>query len=155
MPGNIDHDGDPTISVVSCTILRYHTLKGVLDDVACQMLRPLEVIVIDQTPESHRDPAFYDEYKSKMNLRVEWAEARGLAAARNLGLTLASGDIVVFVDDDIRFGPDFLEAHMGAYKSRLADAVTGLVTYNVGPPARVCVPASLTPLDTWEMGSGR
>lgn len=47
---------------------------------------------------------------------------RGRAAARNLGLSRAGGDLVVFLDDDMELVPGFLRAHRD-FHERNANAV--------------------------------
>jgi GT2 family glycosyltransferase len=53
---------------------------------------------------------------------VRQDENRGRAAARNLGLSRAGGDLVVFLDDDMELAPGFLRAHR-EFHERNADAV--------------------------------
>jgi glycosyltransferase involved in cell wall biosynthesis len=45
--------------------------------------------------------------------RLRWVllEKRGAAAARNAGAVLATGDLLVFIDDDIEASPDLIAAH--------------------------------------------
>jgi glycosyltransferase involved in cell wall biosynthesis len=50
-------------------------------------------------------------------LRVLEQENRGLAAARNTGLFAARGDIVVFLDDDVRAVPGLLRTHVERHRS--------------------------------------
>lgn len=40
---------------------------------------------------------------------------KGRAAARNMGAAAAAGNILVFLDDDILIGPDFLNRHLQAH----------------------------------------
>src|SRR4051794_9529447 len=51
-------------------------------------------------------------------------ENRGLAAARNRGAAEASGDILVFLDDDMICEPDLVQQH-ARFHGQGADAVTG------------------------------
>ncbi len=44
--------------------------------------------------------------------------------ARNLGLSRATGEVIVFVDDDLVVPPGFLEAHVGAHAATGADRPT-------------------------------
>ena len=56
------------------------------------------------------------EIVAKLNIEaaVLRTEGEGRSAARNLGAMAASGEILVFLDDDILVGPDFLESHLRA-----------------------------------------
>jgi glycosyltransferase involved in cell wall biosynthesis len=42
--------------------------------------------------------------------------ARGAGGARNRGASAASGDLLVFMDDDIEAGPDLVGAHVAAHR---------------------------------------
>jgi len=49
-----------------------------------------------------------------------------LTKARNEGIRQAKGDVIVFVDDDTTFEPDFLTHHLHAHRNG-ADVVQGRV----------------------------
>lgn len=70
-----------------------------------------EVVVIDDgcTDET---PAYLAGYTGPLKLRgVRNPANRGRAAARNAGLRVAGGELVVFLDDDMEVVPEFLAAH--------------------------------------------
>jgi glycosyltransferase involved in cell wall biosynthesis len=54
-------------------------------------------------------------------------EGRERSAARNAGARVAEGEIVVFLDDDISVGYDFLEGHLAAQKEWPGALVVGPV----------------------------
>lgn len=58
---------------------------------------------------------------------------RGAAAARNRGARAASGDVLLFLDDDMHAAPDLLDAHDAA-RAAGADAVLGHVPLHPGAP---------------------
>jgi GT2 family glycosyltransferase len=66
--------------------------------------------------------------------------ARGLNAARNTGVERSSGELVVFVDDDIRASPRWLEALIGAAAEHPGvDVFTGPIRASLeGPAPRAC-----------------
>jgi glycosyltransferase involved in cell wall biosynthesis/peptidoglycan/xylan/chitin deacetylase (PgdA/CDA1 family) len=57
----------------------------------------------------------------------------GAAAARNRGAAAAVGDIILFLDDDMRAAPDLLEAHEQRYRAG-ADAVMGHIPIDPQSP---------------------
>lgn len=74
----------------------------------------------------------------------EVAEDRtGLGYARNRGLKEASGDHVVFFDDDVEVDPDWLAAYGGALEEHGADCVVGPVHPLF---EKVPLPGYLTPI---------
>ncbi|HEX7880474.1 MAG TPA: glycosyltransferase, partial [Candidatus Eisenbacteria bacterium] len=72
-----------------------------------------EVIVIDDASPDDT-PAFLAGYTGPLTLRrVRQESNRGRAAARNAGLRIASGELIVFLDDDMEVVPGFVAAHVG------------------------------------------
>jgi GT2 family glycosyltransferase len=71
-----------------------------------------EVIVVDQS-----DDADADELRARIvalddsRVRIFRAARAGLPRARNVALDLATADHIVFIDDDVRLMPGFLDAH--------------------------------------------
>src|SRR5690348_15978672 len=102
----------PRISVVIATFNRHEKLFALLDDLEAQSLAmdQFEVRVVDDGSSvpvtvSPRSYALF----------VERQPNRGAAAARNKGASSARGDILVFVDDDMRLPREFLERHLHAH----------------------------------------
>jgi glycosyltransferase involved in cell wall biosynthesis len=87
------------VSVVICTRDRPRDLERCLESVARLDPQPLEVLVVDQGSEP-RLPAI-----QVPRVRHCPMNSRGLSRARNLGLELARGEIVAFLDDDCTVGP--------------------------------------------------
>ncbi|MDI6807390.1 MAG: glycosyltransferase [Candidatus Eisenbacteria bacterium] len=56
------------------------------------------------------------------------AETRGRAPSRNTGILRATGEIVVFLDDDMIVGPDFIQAHVTAQGDARKRVVIGNVS---------------------------
>lgn len=86
------------------------TLAAMFQSLSAQSFRDFDVVFVDdgstdRTPELLRD--FVAE--SGTQCRIVRQENRGVAAARNQGLTAVSGDYVGFVDADDRLEPDALE----------------------------------------------
>ena len=68
-----------------------------------------EVLVIDDGTWEPLDPLIA-RYSANLNLRLFRQQNRGPAIARNLGLRHATGDYIVFTDDDCRPAAGWLEA---------------------------------------------
>lgn len=88
--------------------------------------RPLQVVIVDQS-----DVPVFEEsgYPTDLNftLTYEHITVRGLPNARNVALTKATGDYLVFIDDDVVLDPHFIEEHIGQFSDAAIGAVAGRV----------------------------
>lgn len=85
------------ITVVIPTINRYSDLKNTVSFIRNQAYEPIEIIVIDQTPEELFKPL---ELNGQKLVHLRYSE-KSASGARNIGLAKASYDIVLFLDDDV------------------------------------------------------
>lgn len=95
-------------------------LRDCLDSLAVQTYRDLEVIVVsDHAPE--KDLKCISEYEERIPVKLyHLADNKtGVAAARNLGLDMATGDYIYFLDSD-----DYL------YENTIEELVTGALERN-------------------------
>lgn len=102
------------LSVVTPTHNKRNLLRRTLDSLGRQTLDAgdYEVVVVDDGS-TDGTAAMLAAYRPEYTLRVVEAESnRGRAAARNLGIAQARGEVVVFLDDDMELVPGFLEAHL-------------------------------------------
>ncbi|HBE21356.1 MAG TPA: glycosyltransferase [Cyanobacteria bacterium UBA11149] len=103
-------------------------LRDTLANVLEQDYPSFEIIVVDQTP-TH-DPqtqAYLEKLAGEKKIdwyRVNWASLPG---ARNYGVRRASGEIIVFIDDDIIMPPGYLAAHARNYSNPEIGTVAGRV----------------------------
>ena len=95
-------------------IIPVYNSYGFLKDLACQIAHQLtdetELIIIDDgsTDELKTDHSAFVHH-NKENL--------GVSAARNVGIKLAKGEYITFVDADDWVSDDFVEAILGAIKT--------------------------------------
>lgn len=118
-------EATPRVSVVIPTIDRYPWLSTVLDHLAAQTVTPHEVLVVDQTPLDRRQDLAADA-PAGLPLRVLTSEVAGQCTARNLALEAATGDLVLFLDDDDELPPDLLARHLARLAQTRADANCGI-----------------------------
>lgn len=98
------------VSVIIPTFNRAHSLHRILGSLSRQAL-PLsefEVIIVDDgstdlTPGIAAEPR-------PISIKYHRQENKGSAAARNAGADLATGKVLVFLDDDMIVDPDYLSA---------------------------------------------
>jgi GT2 family glycosyltransferase len=93
----------PRISVVVCTYNGAATIAECLEGCTALDYPNFEVLVIDDGSTDRTAELAVD-----FDVRVISTENRGLAAARNVGLRHARGEIVAYLDDDASPDPDWL-----------------------------------------------
>ena len=95
--------GPMKISLVICTRNRASQLRrslATLDEAAAPDA-PIEVIIIDNGSED-QTPDVVEQFiaTSKWDVRTSRAQRVGLGYARNCGITISRGELIVFTDDD-------------------------------------------------------
>ncbi|BAB76140.1 hormogonium polysaccharide biosynthesis glycosyltransferase HpsN [Anabaena sp. FACHB-709] len=106
----------PLISVVIPTYGREEILRDSIVDVLNQDYPKYEVLVVDQSPKHKPEIETYLEEVAAAGkvkwFRLDWASLPG---ARNYAIRRASGEIILFIDDDVKLKPGFLAAHAKNY----------------------------------------
>ncbi len=118
----------PLVSVVIPTLNRYDYLHDVLDDLARQTYKNMEVIVVDQSHPFR--PEFYEVWPFK--LKFWHQKERALWRARNEAIRTARGQYLLLYDDDSRVEPDWVEQHLKALDFFRADISSGVSLSQVG-----------------------
>ena len=116
---------NPPVTVIIATLNRDRPLCVTLEYFLLrEKYRPFEVIVIDQ---SDRHDQATTEFLAKIADRINYVRApyKSLTRARNHGVRLASGQIIIFVDDDTEPFMGFIAGHVAAYVSDRVWMVTG------------------------------
>lgn len=129
----------PRVSVVVCTYNGSKTLDGCLRSLERVNYPDYEVILVnDGSTDSVPEIAARYRY-----IRYHAQPNRGLSVARNTGLELAEGEIVVYTDDDCFVDEDWLYFLVGTLLDHDASAVGGpnFLPTKDGPVA-ACVSAS-------------
>lgn len=122
-----------SVSVILPTIDRYSYLEPLLLQLADQTVPPREVIVVDQTPSSHRRIDL-ENMAPDLPVLVSTLDEPGQSTARNLALKQATSEFVLFLDDDDEIGPELIESHLRQLTHGV-DAISGGVDdATAGPP---------------------
>lgn len=109
------------LSVVIATYRRASSLGRTLATIAKQSRLPDEVIVVDQSPAEEKiavEAVIRTAEKAGLTVRLIWSEVPSSTHARNLGLDSATGDWVVFSDDDV----DWPQAVTGEFIAKVGAA---------------------------------
>jgi phosphatidylinositol alpha-1,6-mannosyltransferase len=102
---------DDGVTVVVPTLNRGPYLVDTLKDLLAQTHRPIEILVVDQSVEEV--PALRSLARQHPDvISYHRVQFRGLPLARNYGWQHAKYEAIVFVDDDIRCGPELLSEHL-------------------------------------------
>ncbi len=123
-----------TVSIVIATKDRAELLDAALGSLRSQVdAPPTEIIVVDNGSRDHT-PSIARAHGA--NYAFVAQPNRG--KARNAGIARASGEIVLFVDDDVVTPPDFVAAHARAHASAPSTrlAVSGPIINVASPSAR-------------------
>ena len=116
------------ISIIIPTHQRCASVQLALQALAHQTLSPdaYEVIVcIDGSQDATQE--VLSRFPAPYKLHVIWQPKLGRAAARNAGMRLAVGDLLIFLDDDMEPAPGFLMAHLQAHAAGSQLGVLGAV----------------------------
>jgi glycosyltransferase involved in cell wall biosynthesis len=118
-------------SVVVCVYAeeRWPQIQMALRSVARQTVPPWQVIVVVDNNANLLD-RLESEYPD-LDVIPNKLE-RGLSGARNSGVAYAQGDIIVFLDDDARAEPGWLEALLASYEDDSVLGVGGMVLADWG-----------------------
>jgi GT2 family glycosyltransferase len=119
----------PFISVIIPTYGREEPLRDTISDVLAQDYPNFELLVVDQTPTHHTETQTYlqklAESKKIQWFRLDWSNLPG---ARNYAVERSHGDIILFIDDDVRLQSNYLRNHARNYlKNEKIGAVAGRV----------------------------
>ena len=99
------------VTVLIPTLYRYSYLRTVLRQLRTQTVKPHEIIVVDQTAVADRDTSIAQEFQD-LPLKIFYLGQAGQCTSRNLGLQHATGDYILFIDDDDEISDDLIESHL-------------------------------------------
>lgn len=122
----------PKISVVLGTYNQKETLRIVLEAYNNQQITDadFEVLVIDSSSPD-------GTYEMMCNLKTQYSfrplirENKGKTAARNEGISLANGDVILITDADMIPDPFLIQSHWDAHKESKEETCFEGVTYNM------------------------
>ena len=113
----------PKVSIVIPTLNRARVLAQAIDRIESQTISSdlYEVIVVDNASTDDTQSVLAQKRRQFRNLKFLLQSKPGAAPTRNAGLRQASGEIVLFIDNDILAEPDLIERHI-EYHGRYSDA---------------------------------
>lgn len=101
-------------SVVICTYERPEETKKLLVELQGQRYRDFEVLVICQGDKKDFEE-IKDSVKTAYPTKYFYEPVPNLPHARNVGIKEASGEIIIFLDDDVKPNENLIESHIINY----------------------------------------
>jgi GT2 family glycosyltransferase len=116
------------VSIVIPTYNRNKMLCHTIKNILLYRDQYYELIIVDQTREHDRETRlFLKKLKDEKKIIILNLSYPNLPNARNEGIKISSGDIVLFLDDDVEINEFFVPAHLSAYKNSNVGCATGCV----------------------------
>ncbi|MGN6136827.1 MAG: glycosyltransferase family 2 protein [Aureliella sp.] len=129
------------VTVIICTLRRAVEVVRLLDSLRAQTHAGFEVIVVDGsgTDNCVRDAIATWTAAAAPTFDLQFVpSARGLTRQRNVGLRLAKGDAIFFLDDDVTVPPEFISSAVAALEMDAHRDVGGITGYDTANyPAEV------------------
>ena len=118
----------PKISVVIPLYNKENFIKKTLDSVLQQTFTDFEVIIVNDCSTDNSDKIIL-EYKDERIKTIKHQTNKGLSAARNTGIAVATQDYIAFLDADDCWSTHFLSSVIEVIKN----------TENGDPPRGACI----------------
>ncbi|MEM7799398.1 MAG: glycosyltransferase family 2 protein [Chloroflexota bacterium] len=112
------------LSVIVPTYNRLERLKLVLSSIENQTL-PNEYFELIVVSDGSTDGTFefLSSWSTPLNFKFVQQENQGVAVTRNTGIEQASGEYILFVDDDVVPADNLLEAHLSTHDAHPNDII--------------------------------
>lgn len=106
------------VSVIIPTHNRVKQLQQAYQSVCNQTLKPTEIIIVDDASEKYIDTKKIQLNYSDINTIIERFDTpQGACKARNRGAEIASGDILMFLDDDDTWEAEKIAAQLQIFQN--------------------------------------
>ena len=121
-----------TTSVVIPTFNRPAELKVALRSLL-EQTRPVDEIIVCDDGELEGFPLASELEEAGVRCILHKPRTRGLTEARNEGVARASGEIILFLDDDVELAPGYVAAVLAAFDTPCEMTVGGVGGWPVIP----------------------
>src|SRR5437660_795407 len=124
-------------SVILCTRNRISDVKNFLHSLVIQTEFPDELIIVDSSDQPINktemfEKIFNEQFFSATQLKYIHSSP-GLTYQRNIGISLATKEIIYFFDDDTILEPDYVQ-HMNKIFAEHPEFAGGMGTVSNTPP---------------------
>lgn len=108
------------ISVIIPTRSRPLDLKKAVESIICQITPPGELIVIDQSPDKTSKVVVEGLIPSGSGISLTYVldqSISGLVEAKHVGVIMAKGDLICFLEDDVVLDPEFIKEIISGFET--------------------------------------
>ncbi len=133
------------VSVIVPTHNRPDSLVRAVDAILDQQVMPYELIIVNDGEENIPSDICDKAARAGVKYVYERRDTPSLPASRNCGLAVASGDIILFLEDDVMIPQDFVSTLTELYQADAAGLIGGIggrVVEKTSPGKRVFDAAS-------------
>jgi len=113
------------LSVCIPTYNRPDQIEALLTNLAGQRDLPDEVVIVDASSDE-QTATVIERHRAAFTGIVYERSPKGLTLQRNRAIDLATGDILLFLDDDILLEPDFITEVKGVFAQDTAGRIGGI-----------------------------
>jgi len=111
------------VSVIIATYNGRHKLPALIDSLENQSVKEFECIVVIDGSEDDSEAWLKMQSQRFHSLEIFSQQNKGRSGARNAGARLATGDLLVFYDDDMQPAPDSIERHVKIHLENKSDVL--------------------------------
>ncbi len=105
------------VSIIIPTFNRKQCLNNVINEIyRSQDYSNFELIIVDQSDQYDREECKKGLDKYGKSLLYCIVDFKSLTRARNYGISVSTGDIVLFLDDDVEVSNSLISEHVQSYK---------------------------------------
>lgn len=97
----------PKLSIIVPVYNADKYLESCINSILCNDSRDFEIILIDDGSKD-QSAEICDKYKEKLQVQVVHQRNSGVSSARNVGIELAQGEYITFVDSDDYVSSDYI-----------------------------------------------
>ena len=119
-----------SVSIIICTYNRQKWVEDLLVSISQQTVMPKDVILVDASTEKKSY-----EIPEGLNVNIVHSDKMQLTYQKNLGLDVAIGDIIFFLDDDLLLDKNYIEQTVKVFDEdvqKRIGAVSGYITNQWG-----------------------
>lgn len=137
-----------SLTVVIPTVARPEFLVSCIEAILAGSFRDFEIIVVDQSKDDRTRLAVAARWGHDPRVRYYHSAVTGAARARNFGFERASGDVIVYIDDDAVPVPGWLDAYARAFRELRPPAgmIGGRIVLEWDRPRPIWYPRKFLPL---------